>query len=278
MDGLKFIKMRIAFSVLELDRPHNSNLIRKRLSFLEEMPAVVCNGYKEYPECTYEFPEYNHIFNPHLTNQHHSVGLWISVIKTLKKFVESNYDALLMLEDDVELVPDFQGKFLSCVEELPPDWGLFSLGYWRLFLDNYSEEVHLKSIDPPTVMVCRCFQTGVSWGWLYKREYVIELLQQLRLNNNSVHGMHDIAILSLFGHHLNLMPTNWKAYSIRPSIGSLCYDGRYHPTFRPEEGEGLAKDASKEELEKLDLQAQHLGPNPLPPLPSHRPHFHRPHI
>lgn len=233
--------MRLAYSILQLDRPNNSNLIRKKLSFLEEIPAVVCDGYKEYPGCTEEFPEYEHIFNPHLTNQHHSIGLWISVIKTLRKFVNSDYDALLMLEDDVEFASDFERKFGICLEEMPKDWGLFSLGYWDLYLDHFCNITHLHDIEPMTRIVCRLFQSGVSWGWMYRKEFAIELLEYLKVTDGTVHGMHDQAITSLF--LTRSMPTQFKAYSVRPSVGSLCFDGKYYPTYRPEDGQGLPKDA-----------------------------------
>lgn len=206
--------MRIAYTVLEVDRHENANLIRQKLSFLDEMKTVVCDARKEYPDCIKKYPQYKHIFDS-LTNKGY-IGLWISNLNAFYSLLESDYDAILIFEDDAVLVDDFELKFKRCLEELPTDFGLFSIGYRDLYLSSYSEAHSIQKDN-----VCRMFQTGDSWGILYKKEFVQELLDRI-IGHKILYGLPDTAIMSYaLG---NVKPfTNYKPYSTTPSLGSLIF-------------------------------------------------------
>lgn len=204
--------MRIAYTVLEVDRHENANLIRSKMSFLDELKTLVCDARKEYPDCINKYPQYKHIFDS-LTNLGF-IGLWISNLNAFHSLLNSDYDALLIFEDDAVLVDDFESKFKTCLEELPNDFGLFSIGYRDLYLNLYSIEHSIQKDN-----VCRMFQTGDSWSILYKKEFVEELLNRI-IGHKILYGLPDTAIMSYaLG---NVRPiTNYKPYSTTPSLGSL---------------------------------------------------------
>lgn len=77
------------------------------------------------------------------------VGCAMSHIKLMVNLLNEDRDYIYcILEDDIDFVPDFSDKFVSCVQELMKvDWDLFYLGH-HLWPQYITEEVHSKTIWP----------------------------------------------------------------------------------------------------------------------------------
>ena len=204
--------MKIAYTVLEVDRHENANLIRSKISFLDEMKTLVCDARKEYPDCINKYPQYRHVFNS-ITNVG-LIGLWISELNAFYSLLESDYDALLIFEDDAVLVDDFEYKFKACLEELPSEFGMFSMGYSNIYLNHYTPE-HL--IDKNNI--CRIFQTGDSFTMLYNKECVREMLDRI-VKYKILGGFPDTAMISYALKNVHPL-TDYKSYSTIPTLGSL---------------------------------------------------------
>ncbi len=204
--------MRIAYTILEVDRHENANLIRSKLSFLDEMKTEVCDARKEYPNCINKYPQYKHIFNS-LTNVGF-IGLWISNLNAFYSLLDSDYDAILIFEDDAVPVEDFETKFQICVEELPEDFSILSMGYREVYLNSYTKEHLIGKAN-----ICRMFQTGDSWAVLYNKEFVKELLAAI-VNYKILGGLSDTAIMSYALGNVN-PKTKFKPYNPIPSLGSF---------------------------------------------------------
>lgn len=204
--------MKIAYTVLEVDRHENANLIRSKLSFLDEMITVVCDARKEYPNCINKYPEYKHIFNS-ITNIGF-IGLWISNLNAFYNLLDSDYDAILIFEDDAVPVENFQEKFETCIKELPQDFSIFSVGYRDVYLNNYTEK-HLVGKKN----ICKMFQTGDSWAILYNKAFVKEMLNAI-VKHKILGGLPDAAIMSYaLG---NVSPiTKFNPYNPIPLLGSF---------------------------------------------------------
>lgn len=204
--------MKIAYTVLEVERHENANLLRTQLSFLEEMRTETCDARKEYPYCCEKYSEFKHIFDS--VSNLGIVGLWISNLNAFYDLLNSDSDAILIFEDDAVLVDDFETKFKTCIEELPNDWGMFSIGYRDLYLGYYSNEYSIGKDN-----VCKMFQTGDSWGIMYRREFIEDVLNVIT-TYKILGGLHDTAIMSYalekVGH-----ASEYKPYSTLPSLGSL---------------------------------------------------------
>jgi len=205
--------MKIAYTILEVDRHDNASVLRNKLSFLDEMETIVCDARKEYPDCISKYPQYKHIFDS-ITNLG-LIGLWISNLNAFYQFLDSDYDNLLILEDDVQLVDDFKSIFKNCLEELPEDTGVFSIGYRDIYTNFYTTE----NIIPDKKYICNMFQTGDSWGIVYRKNFVRDMLHDI-IKYKILGGFSDTAIMSYaLG---NIKPfCKYKPYNILPSIGSL---------------------------------------------------------
>lgn len=204
--------MKIAYTILEVSRNENANLLRSQLVFLEELRTRVCNAMEEYPECVNYYPEYRHLYNE-LTSLGF-IGLWVSTLHAFHELIESDYDSLLILEDDVKLVDNFESIFKQCLTELPDDWGMFSVGYRQGYAASYFPDTLYDKDN-----ICRMFQTGDSWGILYKKEFVKHMLDDIK-KYKILGGISDTAIVSYAYGNVGHDPI-YKPYSVKPSVGSL---------------------------------------------------------
>jgi GR25 family glycosyltransferase involved in LPS biosynthesis len=205
--------MSVAYTILEVDRHDNANLLRNKLSFLDEMKTVVCDARQEYPDCINKYPEYKHIFDS-ITNLG-LIGLWISNFNAFYQFLDSDYDSLLVLEDDVQLVDGFESIFKKCLEELTEDAGVFSIGY----RDTYTNDYTAENAIPDKKYICDMFQTGDSWGIVYRKDFVRDMLHDIA-KYKILGGFSDTAIMSYALKKVSPI-CKYKAYSVPPSIGSL---------------------------------------------------------
>lgn len=68
----------------------------------------------------------------HLTPDHRikagALGNCMSKMGVIKIAQKRKYDSVLILEDDVEFAPDFNGKFKEWSKEVPNDWDMLWLG------------------------------------------------------------------------------------------------------------------------------------------------------
>jgi GR25 family glycosyltransferase involved in LPS biosynthesis len=205
--------MKLAYTIFEVERHENSKILRNNLSFIDELKTKVCNGNIDYLKYVNSYNEYKHIFDS-LTNLGF-IGLWISTLNAFHTLLQSNYDSLLILEDDVILVDGFEKKFQLCLNELPNNFGLLSIGYRDMYLRDYNTT---DSIDDKKY-ISRLFQSGDSWGILYNRLFVEELLFSIK-KYKILFGLSDTAILSYALE--NVSPnTKYNSYSVNPNVGSL---------------------------------------------------------
>ncbi|WP_340106939.1 glycosyltransferase family 25 protein [Rhodohalobacter sp. 8-1] len=63
-----------------------------------------------------------------------AIGCALSHIGILEETLEQNYQNVLILEDDISVNEESADTLVNALEELPPDWELFYLGY--LFNNN----------------------------------------------------------------------------------------------------------------------------------------------
>lgn len=208
--------MKLAYTILELDRKENAEAIRKVLAFLPELKSNVCDARKEYPECISEFTEFRHIFRS-ITNLGY-IGLWVSTLRAFYNFLDSEYDAILILEDDAWLIDNFEFHFKEVLLELPQNFGLLSIGYRNIYRSHFSYEHHIDEKK----YICRLFQGGDSWGILYNKIFIQEILEVLKVHPN-LRGISDTAILSYA--QKNVTPaTKLNSYSINPKFGSMILE------------------------------------------------------
>lgn len=117
------------------------------------------------------------------------VGCAISHIKLYVELLESDYDAYLILEDDLEFAPEFRKKFMHLLIQLEMfDWDMVYLGHH--LKNNASETEKKEAYDKAEMPRVEKWNSGMSFsrslggtgGYLINRNGAEKLLQFIEKN------------------------------------------------------------------------------------------------
>jgi glycosyl transferase family 25 len=82
------------------------------------------------------------------------LGCAISHINIYKEIVKSNYNNVLILEDDINILPNIL-NLKNYMDQLPNDWGLFYLGHDGVVLNNtFSQNLCEINTNQPKTLHC----------------------------------------------------------------------------------------------------------------------------
>lgn len=100
----------------------NASRIGTKLKYLRK-PAVDGKALKSTPQL-------QRIFDGNDYNMRRGmVGCAMTHLKIYTELVKSQYDFLCVLEDDVELTPNFSEKFIKVITQAPKEWDIIYLGH-----------------------------------------------------------------------------------------------------------------------------------------------------
>jgi hypothetical protein len=94
------------------------------------------------------------------------VGVWASNYKAYKRFLESDYDTLIIFEDDILLSKNFKTVLETYMKELPGDWDFFSFFVPDDSLFAFNEDQHGIGAEN----VCISYQQWSCAGYMVSRE------------------------------------------------------------------------------------------------------------
>lgn len=90
-----------------------------------------------------------------------TIGIWASSYTAYKNFLQSDYDYMLVLEDDLLVKENFMEVLLSYVKELPESWDLFY---------NYNPEKNVKVKTITSENTCRPNQLWSNACYIISRQ------------------------------------------------------------------------------------------------------------
>jgi hypothetical protein len=93
------------------------------------------------------------------------VGVWASNYLAYKKFLESNYDTMILFEDDILVSKNFKLLIETYMGELPLDWDFFSFFVPDDSLFAYNEDQHTIGAEN----VCVSYQQWSCAGYMVSR-------------------------------------------------------------------------------------------------------------
>jgi GR25 family glycosyltransferase involved in LPS biosynthesis len=103
------------------------------------------------------------------------IGLWASNLVAFDNFLKSEYDYLMLLEDDVVLYNNFFELFEGYIEELPEDFDIFSLHVREMEHVRFTDFENQNSVVP-------LYQWWDTGGVLFSRKGVERILKAVELN------------------------------------------------------------------------------------------------
>ena len=103
------------------------------------------------------------------------VGVWASNYKAYKRFLESEYDTLILFEDDILISKNFKSVLEMYVRELPTDWDFFSFFVPDDSLFAFNEDLHGISGEN----VCISYQQWSCAGYMVSRAGARKALEDI---------------------------------------------------------------------------------------------------
>jgi GR25 family glycosyltransferase involved in LPS biosynthesis len=131
------------------------NTADKAEAFVNATPAFKVNTVHDYCQPGETFPPSAGV-----------IGVWASNYLAYKKFLESDYDTLIIFEDDILVSKNFKEIVTMYMQELMPIWDFFSFFVPDDSLFAYNEAAH----DIGEEFTCRSYQQWSCAGYAVSRK------------------------------------------------------------------------------------------------------------
>lgn len=140
------------------------------------------------------------------------LGLWASTYLAIKSFLATDYDNLIVLEDDIVLMNDFINGLLSCINELPEDWDLF---FGHISDEWKAEEYNLADVEIGKTNIVRSFQNDNTSCYVISKTGAEKFMALV--SNTSFSSPIDYWLL---------VDSKLSSYTINPMIPEICVNAK----------------------------------------------------
>jgi GR25 family glycosyltransferase involved in LPS biosynthesis len=106
------------------------------------------------------------------------LGLWATTLVALKNFVKSDYDKLVIMEDDLLLKDNFVENLNIWVNDLPNDWGIFFI--YAGDLDRKNALGKKQSLDIGKKYVVKNYQTSHTACYMITKSAANRVLELVK--------------------------------------------------------------------------------------------------
>lgn len=159
---------------IDLDRDAAVNNIKSILANIPELNVSTVNYKNELEVIKFhkKFPK----FKANRDFKIGELGIWASNYQAWSEFLDSEYDALLIFEDDIKIDSDFIEGMNKYLNKLPEDWDFFSpyVHWWQ------SENLYNSSInDYGDDEICKAYQSWSLACYFVSKNGVKKILQSL---------------------------------------------------------------------------------------------------
>jgi GR25 family glycosyltransferase involved in LPS biosynthesis len=222
--------MNIAYKLFHLPRDHernklvenvHSNLL-KNIKILDT-DTIKISSYDEYINFKEQHPDFNiHPNGYNLDNKqgwrYGEVGIWASNWLAWKNFIQSDYDYLILMEDDIVLYDNFLDNIKKHITELPEQFDAF-----HAFCPESEDHKYNISLDI-SENICSSYQ---DWSCAC---YVI--------NKSGAEKMIELTSKGIS------LPLDWfmfrqkhalNIYTVKPTIDETCTIVNIQSTFQTKE-------------------------------------------
>lgn len=203
--------MKIAYNIFHITDSSETSIIRRNLfksatdfldTYLPKLQTPTINLLNL--ESAEKFIISNDDFNPLTEFKPGELGIWASNYTSWKKLLDSDYDALINLEDDIFLMCDFYDKLQILLQDIPEDWDFFTL-----YVPPNQEYLYRSELNV-TENVCFSFQGWSLLACMVSRKGAKKALDIMK---DGFHDPLDFYILK--------SPEKFKVYSITPKFENI---------------------------------------------------------
>ena len=158
-------------------------------------------------------------FNNEIGWRFGELGIWASNIAAYKKFLETDSDCLILIEDDIEYMPGFFDNLLYYMSQLPNDWDAFF--YYAPDNGSHNVSQEFLTIEPDKINICKTYQ---DWSCLC---YIINRNTAKRILDDIVNPIN----LPL-DYYFFRQPDKYNAYTVKPTSKLYCRIANMKSTFQ----------------------------------------------
>ena len=136
------------------------------------------------------------------------LGIWASNLTAWENFAKSDYDYIILMEDDIVLQKDFNNKLINYMDELPDDWDVFTA--YAPPTGNVRYKVSRKDLFIGKDNVCRVYQSWSCLCYVVSKSGAKKLLKEVKKN-----------VGSPIDHYL-FYNKNLSVYTMKMEKGNIC--------------------------------------------------------
>jgi GR25 family glycosyltransferase involved in LPS biosynthesis len=222
--------MNIAYKLFHLPRDHDRNKLVENVhsNLLKDIKilntdTIKISSYDEYTKFKEQHLDFN--IDPNGYNldnkqgwRYGEVGIWASNWLAWKNFIESDYDYLILMEDDIILYDNFLDNIKKYLKELPDQFDAFHAFYPESEEHKYNTGLDISE------NICSSYQ---DWSCAC---YII--------NKSGAKKMIELASKGIY------LPLDWfmfrqkhalSIYTIKPTINAICTIVNVQSTFQTKE-------------------------------------------
>ena len=126
----------------------------------------------------FEATDGREVFSQYPIKQQGFMGCWDSHRRLFNKIKEENTEYTLIMEDDVDLVENFNERLNEVISELPNDWDLLYLGGWNVGdIVKYSSKLnHAKKVYTTHAFIVRQKYVDTIIKGINERQWKVDVL------------------------------------------------------------------------------------------------------
>lgn len=136
------------------------------------------------------------------------LGIWASNFKAWENFSKSEYDNIILMEDDIKLGKDFNKKIKQYIAELPDDWDVFTVYIPQT--GNIRYTANRKHLMVGKDNICKVYQSWSCLCYVVSKSGAKKLLEKVKS-----------PVTSPIDHYL-FYHKELNVYSIKMEKGNIC--------------------------------------------------------
>lgn len=204
--------MKICYNIFHIQDLGESSTLRKQLSnqvisalygVVDKLKteAVLINSQELYDS----FVKNVFNLNPNFEFKFGEMGVWASNVVAINEFIESDYDVLMLIEDDIQINSNFYELLSEYLNVIPKDWDVFSYFVHPNQFDIYTDINNKNEIVP-------AYQDWSMLCWLINKNAAKKIIDDISKNGISMP----------IDWYIFRQPEKFKSYSLSPTARRGC--------------------------------------------------------
>lgn len=137
------------------------------------------------------------------------LGIWASNYTAWKNFLKTDYEYIILMEDDIVLSSNFNEKLKEYITELPNNWDVFTVYIPETGNVRYEKRKHEFLIDKENI--CKVYQSWSCLCYVVSKNGAKKLLKEVQRGVKS-----PLDHFLFYNRRLNV-------YAIKPESGNICH-------------------------------------------------------